>query len=52
MTERITCTTCKHFTRTHCQRAKAAGLFAPNGRAEIGPALAKLPQWCHAGERK
>jgi hypothetical protein len=52
MTDRITCTRCRHYTGTHCTRPKQAGLHAHFGKAEIGPVLASLPQRCPAGVMK
>lgn len=49
MTDRITCTVCRHYVGTHCTQPQRAGLLAHYGKAEIGPTLARLPQWCPAG---
>jgi hypothetical protein len=42
---RVTCQACRHWTPGWCGNARAAGL-SNRQRAEVGMALAKLPQWC------
>jgi hypothetical protein len=43
---RVTCTACANLRSGHCLTPKAALLSSRYGKAEIGPALAQLPQHC------
>jgi hypothetical protein len=43
---RVTCNTCRAYQDGKCLRPNAAGLALTRGIAEIGPALAALPQRC------
>lgn len=45
---RVRCVNCARLRAGCCQSPRAAGLACVNGRAEISPALANLPQWCPA----
>ena len=42
------CTACRNLRGSWCQAAKAALLAHRDGRAEIGPTLANMPQRCPA----